>query len=194
MTQEQKDKLSQAHKGKVFSDEHRRKLSESHKGQIPTNLEQLRELSKRPKTAEHIEKIRQAQIGKKKNISPESRLKMRLCKLGKPTWNKGNKGFMAGPKNARWIADRTKLKIREDRRDQANHYWVKLCKERDNKKCKMRNKDCKGQLEVHHILSFNKYPELRYDVNNGICLCHFHHPRKKKDVEKMIEFFKKLIS
>lgn len=29
-----------------------------------------------------------------------------------------------------------------------------------------------GRLEVHHIKSWHKYPELRWEVSNGITLCH----------------------
>jgi hypothetical protein len=28
-----------------------------------------------------------------------------------------------------------------------------------------------GELQAHHAQSFNAYPEYRFDVNNGICLC-----------------------
>jgi len=55
--------------------------------------------------------------------------------------------------------------------------WIKSVKLRDGHKCKIGNKDCSGKLEAHHILSWSEYPELRYQINNGITLCHFHHPR-----------------
>jgi len=193
MSQEQREKLSKAHKGKVFSAEHLKNLSESHKGQIPTNLEQLRQLAKRPKSQEHIEKIKLSNLGKKHNWTLKGKKDFSESKLGQSSWNKGLKGYMGSDKNWRWISDRTKLKKSEDRRNSANNYWVKQCKERDGYKCKMRNKDCCGRLEVHHIERWIDKPELRYDTNNGITLCHFHHPRKRKDEEQLIEIFKKLI-
>jgi len=32
-----------------------------------------------------------------------------------------------------------------------------------------------------------------YEVNNGITLCHFHHPRKRKDEIKLSPYFMELI-
>jgi hypothetical protein len=91
-----------------------------------------------------------------------------------------------------WIADRTKLKI-DDRRSIRNNCWVEDCKIRDHYKCKIGNKDCKGQLEVHHILSWKGYPELRHDINNGITLCHFHHPKRRADETRLSPYFQKLL-
>ena len=51
----------------------------------------------------------------------------------------------------------------------------------------------KGKLEAHHILSWSKFPELRYEVNNGITLCHFHHPRKRNDEMTLSPFFQSLV-
>ena len=47
--------------------------------------------------------------------------------------------------------------------------WRKSVFERDNYTCQ----DCgnNGYVEVHHIKSFAHYPELRFDVNNGLVLC-----------------------
>lgn len=33
----------------------------------------------------------------------------------------------------------------------------------------------KRKLQVHHILTWAKFPLLRYDINNGITLCKKHH-------------------
>ena len=45
----------------------------------------------------------------------------------------------------------------------------KMVLERDKHVCQ----ECgsKNRLHVHHIKPFSQYPELRFDVNNGITLC-----------------------
>lgn len=194
MSDEQKLKLSLAKKGKKFSPEHIQKLKKSHKGKIPSNLEQLRAYRKgRPLSEEHKDKIRQAQIGKPKNLSLEARLKMSECKKGKPAWNKGLKGYLSGEKNPMWIKDRTKVKQFEKRLGSLYTQWRRECHKRDKYQCKLHSEECSGKLEVHHILRWQDHKELRYDVNNGITLCHFHHPRKKSDEDKMKELFISLI-
>ena len=72
--------------------------------------------------------------------------------------------------------------------------WMKAVKDRDGWKCKIGNDDCKGRLEAHHILRWSEYPELRYEVNNGITLCAYHHPRKKADEKRLVPTFRELIN
>lgn len=92
-----------------------------------------------------------------------------------------------------WIEDRNKLKI-DDRRTTSNKDWVMECKKRDGHKCKIGNKDCKGQLEVHHILSWKEYPDLRHDINNGITLCHYHHPKKRSEEKRLSPYFQDFLN
>lgn len=131
---------------------------------------------------------------------------------GRIPWNKGKKGLLSQEviekirksqiirfsdktKHPRWLTDRTKLK-KSERKDMDVQYiyWAKQVKERDYWQCKIKNSDCSGHLESHHILSWRNYPELRYDINNGITLCHFHHPRKRKDEEELSPYFQKLVA
>lgn len=100
-----------------------------------------------------------------------------------------------GEKCYRWIKDRTKVK-KSDRsfHDPETKQWRKKIWLRDGYKCKIANPDCKGRIEAHHILRWAEHPELRYDINNGITLCHFHHPRKKKDEIKLSPYFKDLVA
>ncbi len=72
--------------------------------------------------------------------------------------------------------------------------WRNEVFKRDNYKCKISDENCKGQLEAHHILRWADYPELRYNINNGITLCHFHHPRKRKEEKRLSPYFQGLVS
>lgn len=56
------------------------------------------------------------------------------------------------------------------------------------------NKDCKGRLEAHHILNWMDYPELRYEINNGITLCHAHHPRGRAKEKQLSPFYQELVA
>ncbi|MCK9370825.1 hypothetical protein M0R04_13025 [Candidatus Dojkabacteria bacterium] len=94
-----------------------------------------------------------------------------------------------------YIKDRTKLKkSEEERNDYAHREWSKNVKNRDGWKCKINNKDCEGKVIAHHILSYTDYPELRYEINNGITLCHAHHPIKWAEEKRLIPFFTGLVS
>jgi len=101
------------------------------------------------------------------------------------------------PLSHNWIEDRTKLQRywddTKDRRSYAYSSWRKQVWERDNYKCKISNCDCEWRIEAHHILSWHAHPELRFDINNWITLCHKHHPRKRIEEEQMIPTYKNLI-
>lgn len=72
--------------------------------------------------------------------------------------------------------------------------WRMKVFERDNFRCKLFSKECKGQLQAHHIFKWANYPDLRYVVNNGITLCVAHHPRKIAEEKRMIPIFMELLS
>lgn len=103
-----------------------------------------------------------------------------------------------GENHPRWVKDRTKLKRFnddiKDRRSSAYVTWRKEVWLRDSFKCKIANPDCKGRIEAHHILSWRDYPELRYELKNGITLCQFHHPKKRDEEEKLSPYFQELVN
>jgi len=70
--------------------------------------------------------------------------------------------------------------------------WRLLVIKRDNYTCQNENcKFCKnkrgGKLQAHHIKHFSEFPDLIFDINNGITYCkRFHlksglHKRKNKE-------------
>lgn len=131
---------------------------------------------------------------KGKKMSEETKRKMSLGRKGKIPLNV-LRGDFKGEKNHMWIKDRTKVKT-GDRflNDPLQKQWRRAVRDRDHWKCRIADKNCSGGLEAHHILPWSKFPELRYQINNGITLCHAHHPRKADDVAKLSPYFQKLVA
>jgi len=84
-------------------------------------------------------------------------------------------------------------KKRQKRNDSAYANWKVRVKRRDDNVCQLKNENCYGHNIVHHIRGWTKYSELRYDINNGITLCQFHHPLKRKDEIKFIPILEELV-
>lgn len=99
-----------------------------------------------------------------------------------------------GENNPRWIKDRTQLVKKQIRNDYAYQDWRKQVWTRDNWKCRIADENCGGRMEAHHILGWKSHPELRYQINNGITLCHSHHPHKREDEEKLSSYFQKMVA
>ena len=123
-------------------------------------------------------------LGKKHSLVSKEKIKNSITEL-----------FIEKTNHPRWKVDRTKIKVGERfLNDPLQKGWRKAVKDRDGWKCKISNNNCKGRLEAHHILTWKDYPELRYEVNNGITLCQAHHPRKKEDVVKLSPYFHQMVA
>ena len=65
--------------------------------------------------------------------------------------------------------------------------WRKAVFERDNYTCRecgaKSSKNNKVYLEPHHIKPFALYPELRFEVFNGLTLCYDCHQKTKKPIK-----------
>ncbi len=157
-------------------------------------------------------KKRMSQCKKNHFVSKETRQKIIKALTGKHIWqNKEHPRGMMGKKQSLetirkrmekisgknhylWIEDRTQLKARQERNDSAYQDWRIQIFKRDNFKCKIANQDCSGKIKAHHILGWSDFPELRYQLNNGITLCQAHHPLKRAEEKRLILTFQELVS
>ena len=112
----------------------------------------------------------------------------RGIKFSKEICDKISKSLM-GKNNPQWIEDRSMV-LNNDRGDSTEYKeWRLNVYKIDNYKCKIGNGDCVGRLEAHHILPWRNFVELRYNINNGITLCQFHHPHGDKKEKLLSPYF-----
>lgn len=105
------------------------------------------------------------------------------CECGKicyPTTANLNRGtsttcgcshFRKGKEHPNWdesIPLQDKLNKRGTVKNVLYEEWVKKVFERDGYKCQLTGQT--GKLNAHHLNSWNKHPDLRYDIFNGITL------------------------
>lgn len=53
-------------------------------------------------------------------------------------------------------------------------FWAKKVKQRDRFTCQLCG-DANAYLHSHHLMSWDRFIELRFEVENGITLCKKHH-------------------
>ncbi len=157
-------------------------------------IKAIKVLRNRKIGTEEIEKRRLALKGKTRpEFSKEWKENLSKSHKGQVAWNKGLKGYFAKEQHYNWkggINYRDKHSLFNPKYVE----WRSSVFTRDIWKCRIANKNCKGQLEVHHILPWRDYVELRYNINNGITLCHAHHPRKRAEEKRLSPFFHSLVS
>jgi len=82
----------------------------------------------------------------------------------------------SGENNNRWNPNLTDDDRERERNCPENREWIKAVFKIDDhtcQKCLVRG----GELVAHHILPWALFPELRFDVENGITLCRSCHKR-----------------
>lgn len=172
------------------------KISEQHKlaiakANLGNKYNKGRKMHPNTKKALLEANINRVYVGRK--WSEETRKKMIPLLKGRK-WKEESKLKLRGENHYRYFKDRTKLAKKQNRNDSAYFEWRKQVWLRDDFKCKIANPDCIGRIEAHHILGWAEHPELRYEVNNGITLCHAHHPRKRAEEKRLSPYFMELVS
>ena len=139
--------------GHRLSEETKKKISITHKGKKPYKMTE--------KIKRKMSEIRKGKPsnakGKHWKLTIETRKKLSKVK-------KGNKCYL-------WKGGISK-NYKRHYFDLDYKLWREAVFERDNytcQKCGLRGSE--GYLTAHHIKSWISYPELRYEINNGITLC-----------------------
>lgn len=179
-----KDKISKALTGRKLSEAHKRKISDSQKGM------------KKPWVSEFCKGRDPWNKGKKLGKNPEHSKRMtgRSNKWGHHSQKSKIKisAFQQGISVDEW--NEFKLsKVRFLRNCAKAQIWRNLVFLRDNFTCQ--NPNCKFcgnkigvYLHAHHIKSLKFYPELFFDVNNGITYCKDFHLKSRlhKEMQKEV--------
>lgn len=160
-------------KGTHLSEESKKKVSESRKG-IPAWNKGKRKITIVIKVCESCG----IEYSRHPDSSDELWLKRRFC--SKSCALRGNKrtlGKNLGKDNPGWKGGITS-KNAILRSSYEMNCWRRAVFERDNYTC--RGCGIRGnKLHAHHVLSFSKFPNHRFDVDNGLTLCKSCH--KKTD-------------
>jgi hypothetical protein len=64
---------------------------------------------------------------------------------------------------------------------------------RDNFQCQWPNCTFKKKLHAHHIYRWAEFPDLRFNIDNGISLCKIHHDMIKNQEDIYAPIFRKIL-
>jgi len=150
-----------------------KKLSDSHKGYImPESQKEKIKIARKKQIMKPLSQ-------KTKNKISEKRMGMRATKDTREKISKSN----SVEKHWNWKGGVTPLNKRI-RSSSLFKIWRETVFLRDNFKCQNKNCTyCNNKIGVflhpHHIKSFSEFPELRFDINNGITYCREFHINSK---------------
>lgn len=148
---------------------------------------------RQPYSADRLKNMSEA--AKKYNIKPPSRKGSKLSEEQRKKMSIYLKGINSGGKQWNWkggISEKNKL----IRASFEYKQWREAVFKRDNWTCQKYGIKG-GILHPHHIKNFSEYPELRFEINNGITLSknahnEFHkiHGRTKNNITQINNFIK----
>lgn len=143
-------------KGYKLSDTHRQNISKSLKGNKYTKGFEYSKVTKLKLSEYHKNNPRSPWLNKKQ---PLEMIEKRTSKF-------------RGENHWRWIEDRSKVNPKNNERNTPqSKKWRSDILTRDNWTCQTCGVYGSGRLETHHIKSWSKFPELRFELSNGVTLC-----------------------
>ena len=149
------------HSGWKHTEEAKRKISEKAKGKKNALGYRWTDEQRARHTGEGA-----PMYGKKHTT--ESRKKMSEAHSGENNYMYGRRDELSGKQ---WKGGKCSERVKDCSRYEGR-MWSKGVQERDNYTCQ----NCKvtsetNKLHAHHIKEWEEYPELRYEVSNGLTLC-----------------------
>lgn len=170
-TNETKNKISKSNKGKKLSIQHKINLSKAHKGKtLSIDHKNKIGLASKGHQAWWTQKGLPNPIAGNK-LSKKTKEKIGKANKGKThsveTKNKISKSLIGNKYNWKGGISSINSKIRNC---QKYKEWRLFVFKRDNFTC-LGCGQIGGELNAHHIKSFAKYPELRFEITNGITVC-----------------------
>ena len=163
-------KIKQARAKQIITEKHKQNLSIANKGQIPWIKGKKHSIESRKKMSES-RKSKIFSETHRKNLSNSSR--------GKP------KPWFLGQNHPNWKGGKWKYYRNREMGQSEYINWRRLVFQRDGFTCQYCG-EIGGDLNAHHKKRWKDYPELRYEVDNGITLCKFCHIELHKKIQRWV--------
>ncbi len=124
-------------------------------------------------TTSDLQKATIGLLNRGKKLSKETRKKLSLARTGQKATLKTREILRIAQKKrwAKHFEEHGRKETKPNLRGLAKYsHWRLQVHERDGFTCQQCG-SIGGKIEAHHVLAYAKYPELRYDVDNGVTLC-----------------------
>jgi len=162
-TEKSKRRMSETHKGIKHSEETKRKMSIAHKGkkyseEFKIKMSEINKGENNPFWGKHLPEEHKRKISE--SLKGRTLTEKHIRKMSE---------VRKGEKSPEWKGGITPINKRI-RHSLEYKFWRRAVFERDDYTCKVCGKrGCR--LNAHHVKSFAKFPELRFEIDNGITRC-----------------------